>query len=455
MTEHAIQPGSSLSARDFIRADRQRLRHIVGAASDDIRRRLLTEIDAVITPIRIGQGAAPTARDGLQSVEEHLRGQIAGLREAMTVMAARPAVRVDALADGTAEPQLREEAAAPWPDLIESFFAGRPSLGDSSQVSHRHAFVELEAQIGRKPVAAVTKADIARYVEWLEGKDNGPSGRKGHTHLSRDTIVKKLQHVRSLFAWAVEKAYAPVNPAEGVGVRTATREERDGEDDRRAFTNEELVTLFASPLFTGFANPRSRSQPGLLCLRDERFWFFPVALMTGARVDELAQAPSALFVLDGIPCLDLRKAGTKTNNAPRVVPILPELVQAGFVAWAAAKEKRGEPFLFQGGASSSDWSKWTNRYLDDIGLDDLNTATYSLRHNFRQMLRAAGLSDELADKVFGHGKRAGRGRTGARYGRALAPDEARRVVETVRAPIALRHLSDRTTCYGSIEGPAR
>lgn len=77
---------------------------------------------AAAAPHRWRQGAAPSARDDHKSVEEHLWGQIAGLREAMAVMAARPAVGVDALPDGAAKPQLRDEAAAPWPDLIESFF---------------------------------------------------------------------------------------------------------------------------------------------------------------------------------------------------------------------------------------------------------------------------------------------------------------------------------------------
>ena len=124
------------------------------------------------------------------------------------------------------------------------------------------------------------------------------------------------------------------------------------------------------------------------------------------------------------------------------MPIVPELEQLGFIAWAKARQRHGMANLFTGGSASADWSKWTNRYLDMIGLDDNATSTYSLRHNFRQMLRAANLGDELMNKVFGHAHGAkGQSDTGAGYGRALSIQEAGLVVKRVRSPVSLAHLS--------------
>jgi len=367
-------------------------------------------------------------------------GRLEGLREAMTALgsASAPAsARPVAAASSSPPSGGRRESTAPWPSLIERFFTARPSLGARAVVSHRQAFVEFAALIGAKPVGQVSKGDVARYAEWLETKTNG---RNGRARLARTTLVKKLQHIRSFFAWAEEKAYIGSSPALGVRPRTQSRQERTDEG-RRAFTEAELERLFASPLFIGCAGARCRSVPGTLILRDERYWFFLVALLTGARIEELAEAPSTLVMLGDVACLDLRAAATKTGNAPRLVPILPALSQLGFLTWAADKRAAGAAKLFQGGAACADWSKWTNRYLDAIRLDAPDTATYSLRHSFRQMLRAARIGDELMNKVFGHAaKGKGINDTGARYGRALSIQEARLVATTVRPPLALDHL---------------
>lgn len=365
--------------------------------------------------------------------EERLRAKLEGMQEALSMMAPAP------LETASARAGLRPEAEKAWPDLLDAFFTARPSIGERARVSHRQAFREWEELIGRKAIGAITQADVARYVEWLESRTNARAGR---TTLSRDTIVKKLQHIRGFLAWAEQRAFLAPNPAAKVQPRPKTREESAGDGARRAFTNDELRKLFDSPLFTGCAGPRRRATPGRQVLRDEKFWIFPAALLTGARIEELADAPATLVDLEGIPCLDLRQSGTKTKAAPRLVPIVPVLQKMGFVEWAATKAAKGGE-LFRGGDASADWSKWCNRYLDEVGLDDLSLTFHSLRHCFRQMLRAARIGDELADKIFGHEDGADKGggnRTGPRYGRDLSPQEARAVVEAVSCPVPLVHL---------------
>lgn len=451
MASHRLPPDGPLTADDYIRLGRQRLqaRLVVGAA--DLRARLAAEVEAAIagavTPCEAGDAPADSRTAALTEAR-HL-GRLEGLRDAMAALGSTPApTSAPPAAAATSRPITdgRRESMAPWPSLIERFFAARPSVGESAAVSHRQAFSEFAALIGAKPIGRVNKGDVARYVEWLEGKANG---RNGRARLARTTLVKKLQHIRSFFAWAEEKAYIAANPAVGVRPRTQSRQER-ADEGRRAFTEAELERLFASPLFTGCAGLRRRSTPGSVILRDERYWFFLAALLTGARIEELAEAPSALVMLGDVACLDLRVAATKTGNAPRLVPILPSLADLGFLAWAADKRAAGAAKLFRGGESCADWSKWTNRYLDAIGLDAPDTATYSLRHNFRQMLRAAGIGDELMNKVFGHAHQENGGNeTGARYGRALSVQEARLVASRVLPPLSLVHLE---TCTSTGKG---
>jgi hypothetical protein len=322
------------------------------------------------------------------------------------------------------------EAALPWRSQEERFFADRPSIGESARVSHRQAFRELETLIAAKPLGEVTATDIKAFADYLRDK---PIERAGRTRLSRETIVKQLSHVRGYFGWAVESGFIAENPAEKVKPRTETREERDHKP-RRALSLPELEKLFRSPLFVGCRGTNLRHQPGPKVFRDGRFYFFLAGLLTGARTEELADAPSTLVDFHGVLCLDLREAATKTSAGPRLVPILPALRDTGFVEFARSQERAGRRLFRE---VTGDWSGWTNAYLDNIGITDRAVTGYSLRHNFRQMLRASGISQELMDKIFGHEGQS----VGAGYGRDLSPAEARLVVEHVAAPIDLSHLS--------------
>jgi integrase len=130
-------------------------------------------------------------------------------------------------------------------------------------------------------------------------------------------------------------------------------------------------------------------------------------------------------------CIDLREAVTKTAAGARLVPVLPALDALGFIEYAARRQETGEPFLF--GKSGEAWSKWGNRYLDQIGISNNEVTLHSLRHNFRQMLRASGIGEELSNKVFGHDN----GTAGSGYGRALSSAEAKRVHSSVVIDVAI------------------
>lgn len=411
------------------------------------RQRLWADIGEFDDPMASVVPTAPAVAPSEPTLADIAHARLEGFKEALSLLSpkleAAPPTPSSSPGSPSPEEGLRPEAEVEWTGLVDRFFLARPSIGESAQVSHRQAFKEFADLIGERAVKAVGKGDVARYVEWLEERTDG---RRGRARLSRETIVKKLQHLRGFFDWAVEKAYAHANPATGVRPRSKTREEKENDETRRALTVAELDYIFSSPLFLGCKSLRHRSKPGSILARDEKFWFFLVMLFTGGRVKELAQAPSALLDLGGVRCLDLRTAGTKARASARVVPIGADLANLGFVAWADAKARAGETLLFAGGAASANWSKWTNRYFDDLGITDDLVTTYSLRHNFRQMLRAAALGDELMDKVFGHKHgQDSKNETGKRYGRALSPQEARLVVDRVRSPISVAHLQQRAS----------
>src|SRR5690606_25773202 len=116
-------------------------------------------------------------------------------------------------------------------------------------------------------------------------------------------------------------------------------------------------------------------------------------------------------------------------------PVLPELKKLGFLQWAAEQASHGRR-LVEGRNEPASWSKWSNYYLDEIGLDSEDVSPYSLRHVYRQQLRAADLHPELVDKIFGHKGQS----VGAGYGRDLSVSEAKVVVKRVKPPTPLEHL---------------
>ncbi|WP_342627836.1 DUF6538 domain-containing protein [Nguyenibacter vanlangensis] len=337
------------------------------------------------------------------------------------------------------EPE-QEGRADPWPDLIPEFYRDRPDFAPKTLIGYGTTFRHLEEVIGRKPVREIAKGDIKNFADFLRDK---PSTRSKTGTLKRNTILRQVTEAKVFLRWACDCGYLEDRGFDDVKIRGATQAEKRQlpEEIRRAFTPDELQTLFQSPLFTGYKSPTKRATPGPMMARGTDAWFLIIMAHTGARIAEIATAPAVLKYLDDVPCLDLIDAGSKTRNARRLVPIIPGLRKLGFIEYAQRQAKAGRLLMDDGREKRSPdaWSKRLNRYLDDIGLTDDALVTYSLRHSFRQMLRAANLNHEVVNRVFGHET----GEVGAGYGKQLSSQEARQVVSKVRFPIPLDHLDRR------------
>ena len=51
------------------------------------------------------------------------------------------------------------------------------------------------------------------------------------------------------------------------------------------------------------------------------------------------------------------------------------------------------------------WSKWFGRYIRELGITDTAKVFHSFRHNFKDALRTAGVSEEVHDALTGHSTR--------------------------------------------------
>jgi integrase len=310
-----------------------------------------------------------------------------------------------------------------WGSLRGAFLADKPGLSAKTVWSYNQTFDAWLGLIDNRPIADIRRSDVKAYADYLRDR---PSARGGA--LNHKTIIRCLGHVKTFLAWAVAAGHVADDRFDAVMARDPTRAERRTSDRRRAFTPAELTTLFDSRLFTAPAGMADQSAA----------WFLAIAALTGARTEEIARAPARLVMLGDIRCLDLRESGQKTEAAPRLIPILPDLLKMGLAEWADAQASRGYSLVQPGAVPivADRWSKRLNRYLNAAVSDDARLVLYSLRHGFRQMLRAGNIGDELCDKIFGHSN----GRVGAGYGRDLSPGEAQLFMAQVKPPISLEHL---------------
>ncbi|KGB21509.1 Phage integrase [Acetobacter tropicalis] len=330
-----------------------------------------------------------------------------------------------------------------WTELLPEFFKDRPGLSPKSVKSYEKTLEQFHGVAKGKTPAGLEQSDLKAFADYLRDK---PSARGGN--LDRKTIGRQLGEVKKFLEWCVSNGHVHDRGFEKIMPREKTAEEkmRRKEDVRRPFTEAELQRLFDSPLFTGYKSRVYWKKPGRCHDRTGDFWFIAIAAMTGARPAELAAAPARLHDLNGIPCLDLREAGRKTHNSPRLIPVIPCLRKIGFIEYAEAQARAGRLLMDDGKRTkkrpdsprtSDAWGKRLGHYFDAIGFgDNPELVLYSLRHAFRQMLRASGINEEIVNKVFGHET----GKAGEWYGRTLAIGEAQQVVEHVRFPVHLDHL---------------
>ncbi len=133
----------------------------------------------------------------------------------------------------------------------------------------------------------------------------------------------------------------------------------------------------------------------------------------------------------------------KTTAARRVIPVHPELVRCGFVAYAEAQRDAGHARLFPElkrdarGHHAGAFSKWFARSLRRSGAKRPRTSFHSFRHCFRDALREADVGREATLALGGW---AGSGVADTVYGGGLRPSTLAREIRKVRYDVDLSHL---------------
>jgi integrase len=229
------------------------------------------------------------------------------------------------------------------------------------------------------------------------------------------TIIKQVRILSSILEWATNNDLIQANPTKGVKVATA----KTTRESRLPYSSGDLQRIFSSPIYTTGERPRAAGG-------EAAYWIPLLALFTGCRLEELAQALTGdVKEVDGIHVLEITDQGdgqqVKTKGSRRLVPIHPELLKLGFLEYAAQMRAAKQEKLFpkmrpdRHGKLSQGWSKWWGRYVrDKVKITDPRKVFHSFRHAFVAACRASGIEEEMRIALTGH---AG-GTVGRSYGGA-------------------------------------
>lgn len=204
-----------------------------------------------------------------------------------------------------------------------------------------------------------------------------------------------LTAIKAILNYAKRNRIITVNPADGVRAKA----KKVAGEKRLAYEDSEVARLL--DLASRETHPARRWLPWL-------------AVFTGARIGELAQAwGNQVRVIDGIPALEIRpspdQGSLKNEGSERTVPLHPALIDAGFLEFA---RKCGARPMFYGkpakpGAEGRHPSKGTSNHLAtwirEQGFNNSRQApAHACRHWFKSVASRVGIPDSIADSIQGH-----------------------------------------------------
>jgi integrase len=255
-----------------------------------------------------------------------------------------------------------------------------PSIGRAQCVEVLNFLRRLPPNATKRfPRLSLTQAVAKAEAEGLKG-------------LSSNTVASYMQNLAAVLRWGEDNGWGA--SAKTRGLVTS----RKPEVRRRGFEPDELKGLF----------------DGLRHFRETeptKYWVPALALFTGARAGEICQLRTEdVTSIKGIWCLNLSEFDAdgervedkrlKTPTSERYVPLHPDLIEAGLLAFVGAQDPRGRlfPDLTPGPKESYShgFSKWFGRWKKTVGFDQRSLVFHSFRHGFRDACRHADIAEETA-----------------------------------------------------------
>ncbi|GAB7553109.1 site-specific integrase [Novosphingobium sp. 11B] len=309
-----------------------------------------------------------------------------------------------------------EPAASPErtiDDLLAAYEADKAAgWSGSSKKAVVPVFRVLRDVFGRRGVSSITREDARGIVELLQRLPTMPGKRReldgltmpqaadrarklGLPTLSPKTINDGyLLHIASVFNWAVREQWIASSPFKALSVHDPVADE----DRRDPFTAAQLQELFSLGCWVGpWEAARGRAGD---------YWVPLLCLFHGLRNGEAAGLRVEDVTIDeGIPLIHVRPyegKGLKTEGSRGSIPVHPEMLALGFLAYVEGRRDDGEVLLFPEGTSNARGqvgAKLGERFSQKVkalGMTGRKLGMHSFRHNFEDRLRAAELPERTS-----------------------------------------------------------
>ena len=285
---------------------------------------------------------------------------------------------------------------------VVPYWVKRRAPNKNAMAQTERSLVRWEAAVGLVPLHEITKADGAKFVDYLLDATRG----FGHK-----TASDTASAINALANVAVRADLMERNPLD-LGI-----DKTIGASRRVPWTDEELKRLFGHRLFSkdwqsvpAWQNVSPTDGRAVLLLM----------LHTGARLGEIAQLRACDFQTHGgIQSVRItEEAGSvKTMDSNRTIPLAAHLLaDQWFEGWLASLAPQGDapafPSLSRAKAKPVDpLAKWFGDFRRDCNLPSgkLN-GTHKFRHWIRSALAAKGVGDAIADNITGHAAQGSAGR---------------------------------------------
>jgi integrase len=322
----------------------------------------------------------------------------------------------------SAAPLLSVQAAAFVADLETA------RRSDKNVLDTRHALKVFLGVVGDRPLDQVNASHIRHYLGELKVWPSNATKRREYRDLSVSAILKKARTVpdeRRLSSRAQDKyrdrleAFFNAQVTASVltrsplaGIARASKADRQ-EESRRGFTSAELRALFNPGAYINWADKHPH-----------RWWGPILGLYSGARTNEIAQLyvddVEAVAAPDGsmVMGFHVRKKHVgqrlKTPSSLRFVPLHPDVLAAGFLAFVADVKAAGHVRLFphlpfnSASGYGDQLSDQFRTYVVRQGLVGVGLGFHAFRHAFATVLaNELGVDDNRIGAITGHNSQGG------------------------------------------------
>ncbi|MFA0481819.1 DUF6538 domain-containing protein [Vibrio splendidus] len=271
------------------------------------------------------------------------------------------------------------------------------------------------------------KYSVFQGLKSKEAIDKNESLDNPYDCISSTTVTEYLEKTSSVFIWAKRSNYLTFNPFDRI---KGAKKKSKAVDERDPYTQQQIITLFSTPIFTDNE-----------MLHSYQYWSLLIALYSGARQNEIAQ----LFVdnireIDGIWCFFFKETNDtqnfKNEASIRITPIHKRLIELGFLEFVATCNGRvfetGLPFYGERGYAK-ELSRWFNdkgKYKQKLGFKaGEKTDFHSFRHTVIDFYKQhTNLEERFVQAIVGHKNNA---ITFDRYGSDFKPSVLKPFVDLV------------------------